>query len=64
MKVESYRGLIVWQRAIEMTVAIYGLTAQFPREEAYGLTAQLRRAGVFRCQQHRRRQRQNLERRV
>jgi four helix bundle protein len=46
MQVESYRDLIVWQRAIEMTVAIYRLTAQFPREEVYGLVAQLRRAGV------------------
>jgi four helix bundle protein len=45
-KLESYRDLIVWQRAIEMTLAIYRLTAEFPREEAYGLTSQLRRAGI------------------
>lgn len=43
---KSYRELIVWQRAIELTVALYKLTASFPREEIYGLTAQLRRAGV------------------
>ncbi len=29
-----------------MTVALYRLTGQFPREEVYGLTSQLRRAGV------------------
>lgn len=46
MKIESHRDLIVWQRAIEMTVAVYELTAKFPREEIYGLAAQLRRAGV------------------
>jgi four helix bundle protein len=46
MKIESYRDLIVWQRAIEMTVAVYRLTAQFPREETYGLSSQLRRAGI------------------
>ncbi len=46
MKVESYRDLIVWQRAIEMTLALYRVTAEFPREEIYGLTSQLRRAGV------------------
>lgn len=46
MKVESYRDLVVWQRAVEMTVAIYRLTAQFPREVIYGLVAQLQRAGV------------------
>ena len=43
---ESYRDLIVWQRAVQMSVAIYRLTAGFPKEELYGLTSQLRRAGV------------------
>jgi hypothetical protein len=46
MKIESHRDLVVWQRAIEMTVAVYELTSRFPREEIYGLAAQLRRAGV------------------
>ncbi len=46
MKVESYRDLNVWQRAIQMTLAVYRLTAEFPREEVYGLASQLRRAGV------------------
>jgi four helix bundle protein len=44
--VQSYRDLIVWQRAVQMSVAIYRLTAAFPRDELYGLTSQLRRAGV------------------
>ena len=43
---ESYRDLIVWRRAIQMSVAIYKLTSEFPKEELYGLTSQLRRAGV------------------
>lgn len=43
---KSYRDLIVWQRAIGMTVAVYRLSSEFPREEMYGLTSQLRRAGV------------------
>ena len=42
----SYRELKVWQRAIELSVAIYKLTAEFPKEELYGLTSQLRRAAV------------------
>jgi four helix bundle protein len=46
MKIESHRDLIVWQRSIEMTVAVYEVTAEFPREEIYGLASQLRRAGV------------------
>ncbi len=44
--VESYRNLIVWQRSVQMTVAIYRLTVGFPKEEMFGLTSQLRRAAV------------------
>jgi four helix bundle protein len=44
--VKSYRDLKVWQRAIEMTLAIYRLTTGFPKEELFGLTSQIRRAGV------------------
>ncbi|HXS13528.1 MAG TPA: four helix bundle protein [Acidobacteriaceae bacterium] len=43
---ESYRDLLVWQRSIQMTVALCQLTASFPKEETYGLSTQLRRAGV------------------
>ncbi|HSY01652.1 MAG TPA: four helix bundle protein [Acidobacteriaceae bacterium] len=45
-KAESYCDLIVWQRGIELCIAIYGLTRVFPREEIYGLTNQLRRCSV------------------
>jgi len=44
--VQSFRDLTVWQRSIQMTVAIYRLTQAFPREELYGLTSQLRRSAV------------------
>lgn len=44
--VKSFRDLIVWQKAIELCLAVYKLTSQFPREEIYGLSSQLRRAGV------------------
>ena len=43
---ESFHDLIVWQRAIQMSVSIYKLTEGFPKEELYGLTSQIRRAGV------------------
>lgn len=43
---ESYRDLIVWQRAMQLSVATYRLTAKFPREELYGLTSQLKRSSV------------------
>jgi hypothetical protein len=51
MKIESYRDLIVWQRAIEMTVAVYRLTAGFPKEELYGLA--VAKGGSFCREQHR-----------
>lgn len=43
---EGFRDLVVWQRAIQLSVSLYRLTGVFPREEMYGLTSQLRRAGV------------------
>jgi four helix bundle protein len=43
---QDYRDLIVWQRAIELTVCIYKLTRSFPEEELYGLISQMRRASV------------------
>ncbi len=43
---ESFRNLAVWQRAIELTLAIYKLTSSFPDSERFGLTSQLRRASV------------------
>jgi len=44
--IQSFRDLQVWQRSIQMTVAVYRLTRDFPREEIYGLTSQMRRSSV------------------
>jgi four helix bundle protein len=46
MPVPTYRDLRVWQRSMDMVVAVYRATVKFPREELYGLTGQLRRAAV------------------
>ena len=43
---ESFRNLAVWQRSIDLTLAVYNLTASFPDSERFGLTNQLRRASV------------------
>jgi four helix bundle protein len=43
---QSFRDLVVWQRAMQLTVAIYRLTREFPKEELYGLTSQIRRCAV------------------
>jgi four helix bundle protein len=44
--VKSYRDLEVWQKAMAMVVECYKITKQFPKDEIYGLTFQLRRAAV------------------
>ncbi len=46
MKVKSYTELLVWQKAVDLVVAVYEMTARFPKEEVYGLTSQMRRAAV------------------
>ena len=43
---QSYRDLVVWQRSMQLTLAVYRLTKDFPREEQYGLTSQIRRSAV------------------
>lgn len=45
-KIYSHKDLIVWQKAIELVVAVYNLTGKFPKEEIYGLTSQMKRASV------------------
>ncbi|KKT21359.1 MAG: S23 ribosomal protein family protein [Parcubacteria group bacterium GW2011_GWB1_43_8] len=44
--INSYKDLIVWQRAIELVVEIYKLTDKFPKSEIYGLVSQMRRSAV------------------
>jgi four helix bundle protein len=46
MEVMSYQDLVVWQKAMQLAEAVYKMTQAFPPEERYGLTQQLRRAGV------------------
>lgn len=43
-RIESHRDLIVWQKAMDLVVEVYALTARFPQNEMYRLTAQLTRA--------------------
>jgi four helix bundle protein len=43
---ERYRNLEVWQLADALALEIYRETKHFPRDEVYGITAQLRRAAL------------------
>ena len=42
----GYQELKVWQTGIEITKAVYALTAKFPSDERFGLTQQIRRCAV------------------
>jgi len=42
--IESYRDLIVWQKAIDLVESVYNATQNWPRDETFGLTSQVRRA--------------------
>ena len=46
MTIQTYRDLRAWQLGMEFAVRVYELTKILPREELYGLSAQLRRAAV------------------
>ena len=46
MAIQSYRDLEAWQLGMEFVVRVYAVTRDFPREEMFGLTSQLRRAAV------------------
>lgn len=44
--INSYKDLIVWQKAMDLVVEIYRLTEFFPKSEMYGLCSQMRRCSV------------------
>src|SRR5436190_22601042 len=46
MLTNTYKDLTVWQKSMDLVVAIYTLTEGFPKSEMYGLTAQMRRSAV------------------
>ncbi len=41
---QDFRNLEVWQKAHEFTLAVYRLTKEFPDDERFGMTSQLRRS--------------------
>jgi four helix bundle protein len=42
----DFKQLIVWEKAHQVTLSVYKATQQFPKDELYGLTSQLRRASA------------------
>jgi four helix bundle protein len=43
---KPHKNLLAWQKGMILVTLIYEITAEFPREELYGLTSQLRQAAV------------------
>ncbi len=44
--IRNYTDLIVWQKAMDLVVLVYGITKSYPKEELFGLTSQIRRSVV------------------
>jgi four helix bundle protein len=42
----TFQDLVVWQKAHRLILAVYELTAHFPKSETYGLALQMRKAAV------------------
>jgi len=45
-KIRTFRDLRVWQKGIEMVKEVYKITKDFPKEEQYGLSSQMKRSAV------------------
>jgi four helix bundle protein len=46
MSKSMYRDLLVWQKSRTLAASVYRFTLQFPRNEMFGLTSQMRRAAI------------------
>lgn len=42
----SFKDLQIWQRSIDFSILIYGHTLDFPKDEQFGLSSQIRRAST------------------
>jgi four helix bundle protein len=45
-KIKTFTDIIAWSEAHKLVIQLYQLTVQFPKEEMFGLTSQIRRAAV------------------
>ena len=45
--VRSFRDLLVWQRSVLLAAEVFRLTQTFPREQLFGITAQMQRSAVW-----------------
>ena len=45
-EIQSHKDLIVWQKSIDLVELIYKTTKDFPKEEIYSLTSQIKRSAI------------------
>lgn len=45
-KIKTFRDLKIWQKGIELIKEVYKVSKDFPKEEQYGLSAQMRRSSI------------------
>jgi four helix bundle protein len=45
-EVKSYKDLLIWRKGIDIVVITYKLVSQFPKEELYALSSQIKRSAV------------------
>ncbi len=45
-EIKTHKDLLVWKKSIDLVEQIYKFTKQFPKEELYGITNQMRRCAV------------------
>lgn len=45
-EIKTHKDLLVWKKGIDLVEQIYKFTKQFPKEELYGITNQMRRCAV------------------
>ncbi len=46
LPLRGHKDLIVWQKAMDLVLDVYKITASFPKTEVYGLASQMQRAAV------------------
>ena len=43
---KTFKDIVAWQKGYQLTLLVYKYTADFPRNEEFGLKSELRRASV------------------
>lgn len=43
---QTHKNLTVWKKSMNLVILVYKASSQFPKEEVFGLTSQMRRSAV------------------